>query len=90
MAAQAPKKRPDSPEEIGDPEKGLSTFTPKESAIEVVVHKPIAEMPSKKELSGHEILAKAIGPGTYGRGKKKTRKQKKRAHKKTQKRRGRK
>ena len=74
-----------------DIETGMKMIKPASSTpIEVVVDRPIPEQPKKKELTGQEILAKAIGPGTYNLGGKKSRKQKKRVHKKTQKRRGRK
>lgn len=87
MAALQPK-RSSSPEDLGDIEKGVSVFKPTETPIQVVTHQTAATPAPKKELTGEEVLAKAIGPGVYrGRGPKKSRKHKKRVHKKTQKRR---
>jgi hypothetical protein len=87
MASIQPGKRSNSPEESVDPEKGLGTiFTPKEHTIEVVVHKPTPQ--PKKPLTGNQVLAQAMGLKPYGG--KKSRKQKKRVQKKTQKRRARK
>ena len=92
MAAQPPK-RSNSPEEKFDIETGMSMMKPiSASPIEVKVETPPPVVrkpePSLRQLSGPEVLAKAIGPGTFGRGK--SRKQKKRAQKKTQKRRSKK
>ena len=80
--------RSSSPESLGDTEKGYSVFNPiqPEKKVEVVVHKT---PPVVKKPTGLEIFTSALqGPRIAGR--KRTRKHKKRAHKKTQKRRARK
>lgn len=79
MAAQ-PKGRPKSPADVFDLETGVKVLEPKAETIEVKVDTPIP--PS-------EPLIKYIHPKDGGKSKK-SRKQKKRVHKKTQKRRARK
>jgi hypothetical protein len=87
MASIQPGKRSNSPEDIIDPEKGLGTIMSpeKDIPIKVVVHKPTPA--AKKPLTGNQVLAQAMGLPYGG---KKSRKQKKRVQKKTQKRRARK
>ena len=91
MAAISPN-RSGSPEDKFDIETGMKLLKPISAApIKVYVDpQPMIKkpQPSMHQLTGPEVLAKAIGPGTFGRGK--SRKQKKRVHKKTQKRRGKK
>lgn len=87
MASLQPK-RAATPEELGDPEKGLAVFNPKPKKIDVVVQKP---MPSSKEEEGNRMFKSDIGKNVgliVGKGKKSQKKR--RAHKKTQKRRARK
>ncbi len=93
MASLKPKKRPDSPDEKYDLETGIKVLKPLPvKPIEVVVHTPLPTSMPKPQLTGEQILSKAIGPGavaSYKAGRK-SRKQKKSLKKKTQKRRARK